>query len=60
MITWVTVWVLTIHGTFNYQLTYSSEEECKSYIKSHIKATSFSTYARCDKQKTPVVNLPSK
>lgn len=56
MYTWVTVWVLTVYGSFNYQLTYSSEKECKQNIEIHIK-DKFTTYARCDKQKTPIAIL---
>ena len=58
MITWVTVWVLTVqYSAFNnnntaYQLNYSSKSICEKQIAKHTKK--HSAEARCDFQQTPV------
>ncbi len=59
MITWVTVWVLTVQTCYDcnsnavYQLTYATQEICKKQLEKHSK--SYSKNARCDFQQIPVV-----
>lgn len=59
MITWVTVWVLTVqYSSFSnnntaYQLTYSSQKVCEQQIVKHTK--NHSSKARCDFQQIPMV-----
>ena len=57
MITWVTVWVLTVHGNISskntqYQLTYAKQETCLKQLEKHKKSAYI---ARCDFQQIPVV-----
>ena len=61
MITWVTVWVLTVvyadagvhtSKATTYQLTYATQEACVKQIKKH--NSSFRS-SRCDFQQIPVV-----
>ena len=60
MITWVTVWVLTVthakrYGSFtesHYQLQYASQVICEKQRKNHESALKIS---RCDFQQIPVV-----
>lgn len=59
MITWVTVWVLTVTVTSNsygvkshYQLQYGKQSICEKQIKNHIGGR---VAARCDFQQIPVV-----
>lgn len=57
MITWVTVWVLTVydaqyHKAVNYQLTYATREICIKQKKFHETST---RVVRCDFQQVPVV-----
>lgn len=57
MITWVTVWVLTVTNRMdsantNYQLQYASQQICKEQIKNHVGN---GKTARCDFQQIPVV-----
>lgn len=57
MITWVTVWVLTVHGDMSskntsYQLTYAKQNTCLSQLAKHKKSAYI---ARCDFQQIPVV-----
>ena len=58
MITWVTVWILTVYtprgdyGSYSYQLQYSSQNICEQQrlkYKNDFKVT------RCDFQQIPVV-----
>ena len=57
MITWVTVWVLTIHsqlggyGEQSYQLQYATQEICEKQKANH----SDKFRKRCDFQQIPVV-----
>lgn len=56
MITWITVWVLTVYDTqyqksVNYQLTYATREICMKQKKFH--ETSYKV-VRCDFQQVPV------
>lgn len=59
MITWVTVWVLTVQYSWyntnntSYQLTYASQKTCEQQMVKHTKKTS--SEARCDFQQIPVV-----
>ena len=61
MITWVTVWVLTVqYSSYNnnntsYQLTYGSQKLCQQQIAKHTKR--MSAEARCDFQQVPVAVL---
>lgn len=57
MITWLTVWVLTVYDTkyqksVNYQLTYATREICVKQKKFHETNTKV---ARCDFQQVPIV-----
>lgn len=62
MITWLTVWVLTVEllndGSVNgknsqsYQLTYATQNVCEKQRKRH---AGFSYRSRCDFQQVPVV-----
>ncbi len=58
MITWVTVWVLTVYvdnysqKADSYQLTYEKQEICLKQLKKH-KNKPYT--ARCDFQQIPVV-----
>ena len=59
MITWVTVWVLTVYTTQyqqdrTYQLTYKTQELCIKQKSNHISGNSTMS-ARCDFQQIPVV-----
>ena len=55
MITWVTVWVLTVSNfgggsaKYAYQLQYATQATCEKQRKSHDSS------ARCDFQQIPVV-----
>ena len=60
MITWVTVWVLTVSyvdigghsgGASHYQLTYATQEICEKQRKNHKQQYKAS---RCDFQQVPV------
>lgn len=59
MITWVTVWVLTVYSndvrgsSANYQLTYQSSSECYNAEKAHKNNGKHKT--QCNYQKVPVV-----
>lgn len=58
MITWVTVWVLTVYDvtyqkSVNYQLSYSTREVCEKQIKRHVDK-SYNRVAFCDFQQVPV------
>ena len=58
MITWVTVWVLTVYTTQyqldrTYQLTYSTQELCIKQKDKH-KANNGLLVARCDFQQIPI------
>jgi len=59
MITWVTVWVLTVHTALNsrsnstYQLSYATQRTCLSQAKKHDRLRG-GTYASCDFQQIPV------
>lgn len=62
MITWVTVWVLTVFtgsdfmGNYrpsNFQLQYASQSICEKQKDNHLKRSVSS--ARCDFQQIPVV-----
>ena len=62
MITWVTVWVLTVSyinigghsgGASHYQLQYATQETCLKQKQVHLKQGVDS--ARCDFQQIPVV-----
>ena len=56
MITWVTVWVLTVYhhdGNNSYQLTYSSQKTCLIEKDKHSKRAWVN--ARCDFQQVPMV-----
>lgn len=63
MITWVTVWVLTVvscqgcnGSTFQYQLNYATQETCLRQKKNHsVAVVSRGGFARCDFQQIPVV-----
>ena len=58
MITWVTVWVLTVHtpvgnyGSYSYQLSYASQKTCEEQRK---KYKDDFRVARCDFQQVPMV-----
>ena len=58
MITWVTVWVLTVYvdnysnKADSYQLTYATQSVCEKQIARHKKQD---RNARCDFQQIPVV-----
>lgn len=59
MITWVTVWVLTVYtdrgntgGQASYQLKYASQTTCLIQKEKHIDGI---LRARCDFQQIPVV-----
>ena len=57
MITWVTVWVLTVgyYGRYDsqyYQLTFKSKAECVAHIPVHKEG---SREGRCDFQQIPLV-----
>lgn len=57
MITWLTVWVLTVYDTqyqksVNYQLTYATREICVKQKKFH---ETNNKVARCDFQQVPIV-----
>ena len=56
MITWVTVWVLTVSysysgGASHYKLTYATQEICEKQRKQHENQYKAS---RCDFQQVPV------
>lgn len=58
MITWITVWVLTVTSTSesygiksHYQLTYSTQDTCLKQIQNH---TSRKTQAQCNFQQVPI------
>lgn len=59
MITWVTMWVLTVHTSIGsasnqtYQLTYATQSACINQIEKHKRDRNFSV--RCDFQQIPVV-----
>ena len=62
MITWVTVWVLTVftgsshqghHRPSNFQLQYATQETCLKQKEAHVKRGVFS--ARCDFQQVPLI-----
>lgn len=55
MITWVTVWVLTVsqYKGDGYQLTYATQKACIHQMKKHKKERYFDV--RCDFQQIPVV-----
>lgn len=61
MITWVTVWVLTVMSyetSSNYQLTYKTEADCKAQIVKHQLDAGFRSsdrVARCDSHQVPMV-----
>lgn len=60
MITWITVWVLTvntnIYGNSNsaYQLTYATQKTCLIQANKHKRLRS-NTHTSCDFQQIPVV-----
>lgn len=52
MITWLTVWVLTVSwGGGSYQLQYATQNTCLQQAKKH----GFGKNTRCDFQQIPVV-----
>lgn len=59
MITWVTVWVLTVQTCYDcnsntaHQLTCATKEICEKQLAKYSK--SYSNSARCDFQQIPVV-----
>lgn len=64
MITWVTVWVLTIGywedghykgGPSAYQLHYATKDICEKQKKNHIKGSAYNGFARCDFQQVPLI-----
>ena len=61
MITWVTVWVLTVNTNVGspsntvYQLMYSNQKTCLTQAKKYQKAGYESPKARCDFQQVPMV-----
>ena len=68
MITWVTVWVLTVHGvdkgyretgSYIYQLSYATQALCEKQKKNHERGGRDWKKARCDFQQVPVV-MPKK
>lgn len=57
MITWVTVWVLTVYtpygnGKYLYQLQYATQKTCEIQRKNHLRER---VSARCDFQQVPIV-----
>ena len=57
MITWVTVWVLTVYSTrqqdsVNYQLTYATQVTCLKELDKHKEVRRME--ARCDFQQIPM------
>lgn len=64
MISFVTVWVMTVTGSidgyrevggYSYQLTYSTQSICSKQIKNHTRKGVDTKTARCDFQQIPVV-----
>ena len=64
MITWVTVWVLTVQGfdaryeamsSYNYQLTYATQASCEKQLVKYTRKHPFYRSARCDFQQVPFV-----
>ena len=64
MITWVTVWVLTVGywgdgyqkgGPSSYQLQYATQATCEKQKNNHSKLTEYKGFVRCDFQQIPVV-----
>lgn len=64
MITWVTVWVLTVGywdqeyykgGPSSYQLQYASQDVCEKQKKNHATISKYKGFTRCDFQQIPVV-----
>lgn len=64
MITWVTVWVLTVGywqdgyqkgGPSTYQLQYATKDICDKQKKSHEKRAEFRGFVNCSFQQIPVV-----
>lgn len=57
MITWVTVWVLTIapYQYGSYQLSFETKEECLSAYSFHTSKIKQSLVATCTKTKQPMV-----
>ena len=64
MITWVTVWVLTIGfwedgyqkgGPSAYQLQYATQDICEKQKKNHVNRSEYKGFMRCDFQQIPVV-----
>lgn len=63
MISWVTVWVLTVHGvdkgyhelsSYTYQLSYATQALCEKQKKNHERGGVDWKKARCDFQQVPV------
>lgn len=58
MITWITVWVLTVQYSYfnnnntSYQLTYATQQLCEKQISNHTKK--HSSEARCDFEQVPI------
>lgn len=64
MITWVTVWVLTVGywegsthngGPSTYQLQYATQKTCEVQRRNHADRASYKGFTRCDFQQIPVV-----
>lgn len=64
MITWVTMWVLTVTGSidgyrevggYSHQLSYTTQSICNKQIKNHTQKGVDTKTARCDFQQIPVV-----
>lgn len=64
MITWVTVWVLTVGywegsthngGPSTYQLQYGTKEICEKQKKNHAGISDYKGFMRCDFQQIPLV-----
>ena len=65
MITWVTVWVLTVGyweygsskgGPATYQIQYATQKTCEAQRKKHADRARNKGFTRCDFQQIPVVN----
>ena len=64
MITWVTVWILTVGywesssyagGPSTYQLQYATKEICEKQKKNHAKQSDYKGFTRCDFQQVPLI-----
>ena len=63
MITWVTVWVLTVGyweqghykgGPATYQIQYATQKTCEAQRKNHIRGEELKSFTRCDFQQIPI------